>query len=307
MAAYLELHEQRRLRERGEAALALLSDCTLCPRKCRIDRTLNNKGKCRTGRYALVSSYGPHFGEESPLTGKHGSGTIFFANCNLNCVFCQNYEISQMGEGSEVRPDQLAGMMIKLQDGGCHNINLVTPTHVVPQILEALEHAIAQGLRIPLVYNSGGYDAAETLTLLDGVIDIYMPDVKYADTDHATAFSGVADYPAVNRNAIKEMHRQVGDLEIGEDGIAKRGLLVRHLVLPQGVAGTGEIARFIARSVSKDTYINIMGQYRPCYRASNYDKLNRRLTEAEYLQALYVTRKAGLYRLDDKRPVAAQM
>ena len=307
MVSYLRLHRQNLLRDRINAARALLRNCTLCPRRCGVDRLRDQKGKCRTGRYACVSSFGPHFGEEAPLVGKYGSGTIFFTNCNLNCVFCQNYSISQLGEGTEISPEQLAGLMIKIQNSGCHNINLVTPTHVVPQILEALELAIDQGLRIPLVYNSGGYDAVDTLAILDGVIDIYMPDAKYAASANAQKFSGIEEYPAINRNALLEMHRQVGALQIDTDGIARKGLLLRHLLLPNGLAGTGEIVNFIAHFISPNTYINIMDQYHPCYKASGYDKLNRKLTEDEYRQAINLAHKAGLHRLDSKKAIEVRL
>jgi putative pyruvate formate lyase activating enzyme len=249
----------------------------------------------------MVSSYGPHFGEEDPLRGSRGSGTIFFARCNLQCLFCQNYDISQYGYGEPTTPEQLAAIMLELQDQGCHNINLVSPTHVVAQILSALLIAAQAGLNIPLVYNTGGYDALETLALLDGVVDIYMPDMKYADATIGRQLSGIPDYPQVNRAAVREMHRQVGDLQIDRRGIARRGLLVRHLVLPAGLAGTSEIVRFLASEVSTHTYLNLMDQYRPCYRAhqaSQFPELGRRLTPTEYSDALRAANQAGLTRLD---------
>ena len=215
----------------------------------------------------MVSSYGPHFGEEAPLVGRHGSGTIFFTYCNLQCVFCQNYAISQLGEGIAVSKEELARMMLSLQAKGCHNINLVSPTHVVPYILDALEIAVSAGLSLPLVYNTGGYDSVETLELLDGIVDIYMPDMKYSDERIAEQLSGVKDYPKLNRAAVKEMHRQVGDLQMDEQGVAGRGLLVRHLVLPNQLAGTREVVRFLAQEVSPNTYLNIMAQYHPCHKA----------------------------------------
>ena len=236
-AAYLRLAAKGELHNRVECARRILEDCELCPRCCHVNRLKGELGQCRTGERAVVSSYGPHFGEEAPLVGTGGSGTIFFAHCNLHCVFCQNCSISQLGEGSEVSSQDLAHMMLSLQHRGCHNINLVTPTHVVPQILEALELAVADGLNIPLVYNCGGYESVDTLRLLDGIVDIYMPDMKYADSSIARQYSGVEDYAAVNRAAVKEMHRQVGDLQIDDQGIAVRGLLVRHLVLPQRAGG----------------------------------------------------------------------
>ncbi|RLC60371.1 MAG: radical SAM protein, partial [Chloroflexi bacterium] len=263
MTAYLSLYHSGELAERVKAARSLLQDCRVCPRHCEVDRLNGELGKCRTSAEIIVSSYGPHFGEEAPLVGRNGSGTIFFTNCNLKCVFCQNYSISQLGEGEKVSKEELAYMMLSLQTKGCHNINLVSPAHVVPQILEALEIAVKSGLRLPLVYNSGGYDSVETLRLLDGIVDIYMPDMKYSDEKTAEKLSGVENYPAINRAAVKEMHRQVGDLQIDDDGIAQRGLLVRHLVLPHGLAGTKEVVNFLASEVSPDTYVNIMAQYHP--------------------------------------------
>jgi len=246
----------------------------------------------------MVSSYGPHFGEEAPLTGRHGSGTIFFTYCNLQCVFCQNYTISQLGEGSETDREVLAGMMLSLQARGCHNINLVSPTHVVPYILDALELAASQGLHLPLVYNSGGYDSVETLELLDGIVDIYMPDMKYADEKIAEQLSGIKDYPNINRAAVREMHRQVGDLQVDEEGIAQRGLLVRHLVLPNRLAGTREIVRFLAQEVSTNTYLNIMAQYHPCHKAFDIPSLARPVNKQEFKEAIDLAHKQGLNRLD---------
>jgi putative pyruvate formate lyase activating enzyme len=247
---------------------------------------------------AVVSSYGPHFGEEAPLVGKQGSGTIFFAYCNLQCLFCQNYTISHFGEGSTVDREELARMMLSLQVSGCHNINLVSPTHVVPYILEALEIAVGEGLHLPLVYNSGGYDSLETLGLLEGIVDIYMPDMKYADEKTAEQFSGVKNYPEVNRAVVREMHRQVGDLQIDEQGVAQRGLLVRHLVLPNGLAGTEGVVRFLAQEVSPNTYLNIMAQYHPCHKASEIPQLARPINREEFNEAVSLARQQGLTRLD---------
>ena len=246
MAVYQELYRSGELRERVERARDILKNCELCPRCCRVDRLGGEKGMCRIASEALVSSYGPHFGEEAPLVGRGGSGTIFFSYCNLRCMFCQNYSISQLGQGRVASKGEVAKMMLALQERGCHNVNLVTPTHVAPQILEALEIAVGLGLSVPLVYNCGGYESVETLKLLDGIIDIYMPDMKYSDEMNARRFSGVKDYPEVNRAAVKEMHRQVGDLQIDERGVARRGLLIRHLVLPNGVAGTEGVVSFVA-------------------------------------------------------------
>ncbi|MCK4263025.1 MAG: radical SAM protein [Dehalococcoidia bacterium] len=302
MAAYLELHQNSQLKGRVEAAASLLQSCRVCPRRCGIDRLQGETGKCRTSRQAQVSSYGPHFGEESPLVGKHGSGTIFFTNCNLSCLFCQNYSISQLGEGEPVTREELARMMLFLQDRRCHNINLVSPTHVLPQILEALELAVELGLHLPLVYNSGGYDSMETLKLLDGIVDIYMPDMKYGNEETAEELSGIKSYPQVNRAAVKEMHRQVGDLQTDENGVALRGLLVRHLVLPGQLAGTEAVVDFIAREISPNTYVNIMGQYRPCYKAAAVPALSQPISTAEFQQAVQLAHQAGLNRLDRPRP-----
>ena len=274
-----------------------LEKCCLCPRHCGVDRLGGESGKCHIANQAVVSSYGPHFGEEAPLVGKHGSGTIFFTYCNLNCAFCQNYTISQLGEGSVVSREELARMMLSLQTSGCHNINLVSPTHVVPYILDALELAVSMGLYLPLVYNSGGYDAVETLEMLDGVIDIYMPDMKYSDERTAERLSGIKSYPKVNRAAIREMHRQVGDLQIDE-GVAQRGLLVRHLVLPNRLAGTEGVARFLAKEVSTNTYLNIMAQYHPCYQAFDIPQLARPVNKQEFQEAIDLAHRHGLYRLD---------
>jgi putative pyruvate formate lyase activating enzyme len=298
MAAYLELYRSGKLAERIEAARALLENCRLCPRSCGINRLANEKGQCRTGKLAVISSYGPHFGEEAPLVGNHGSGTIFFTNCNLKCIFCQNYTISQLGEGNEINAEELAKIMLALQDRGCHNINLVSPTHVVPQILEALEIAAHLGLRLPLVYNSGGYDASETLKILDGIVDIYMPDMKYNDEKIAEEFSDIKNYPSINQAALKEMYRQVGDLRIDEEGTAVRGLLIRHLVLPNQLAGTEEIMKFIASEISPNSYVNVMSQYHPCYKAFSVHQMNRPLSNQEFLQAVNSAVSAGLNRLD---------
>lgn len=302
LAAYRQLYEAGKLHERVEQALSILENCHLCPRGCGVNRARGELGKCNTGRKAFVSSFGPHFGEEAPLVGSGGSGTIFFTFCNLRCCFCQNYSISQLGEGHEVPAEEVAGMMLSLERRGCHNINFVSPTHVVPQILEALEIAVAAGLSVPLVYNSGGYDAAETLKLLDGVFDIYMPDMKYSDDQNARRFSGVENYPEVNRAAVKEMHRQVGDLQLDVDGVAIKGLLVRHLVLPNGLAGTAEVCRFLSEEISKNTYLNIMAQYRPCFKAFDFPELARPITQEEFVEAVKIARSFGLHRLDRVEP-----
>lgn len=295
--AYLELHQTGELQQRAKAAERLLEPCRVCPRECLAQRLQGETGVCGVAENAMISSYGPHYGEERPLVGTGGSGTIFLAHCNLCCVFCQNYEISQEGEGQVVPVRRLAEMMLDLQRMGCHNINFVTPTHQVPQILRALPLAVEGGLQVPLVYNCGGYESLETLRILDGVFDIYMPDFKYGDSEAAKRYSNAENYPEVAKAAFQEMHRQVGDLTLDRRGIALRGLLVRHLVLPNNLAGTGEVARFLAE-LSEDTYVNIMAQYRPCYRAHEYPPLARRPTREELEGALRLARAAGLNRLD---------
>ncbi|MFQ6096234.1 MAG: radical SAM protein [Armatimonadota bacterium] len=299
-ASYLRLHESGELCRRAQQAISMLASCAVCPRECRVNRLEDETGFCRTGRLAVVSSYNPHFGEEAPLVGRHGSGTIFFTHCNLGCIYCQNYDISHLGRGRETDATRLADMMLGLQEIGCHNINFVTPTHVVPQLLEALDIAAARGLRVPLVYNCGGYESIEILRLLDGVFDIYMPDAKYADPDVAKRLSDAPDYPEVMRAAITEMHRQVGDLQVDERGVAVHGLLVRHLVLPNGLAGTRDIMRFLA-SLSENTYVNVMAQYRPCYRAHAVPEVNRGPTREEFREAVQMALDAGLTRLDERR------
>ncbi len=296
--AYLQL-TRKVLEEKIECAGEVLKSCTLCPRNCRVDRTAGEMGFCRTGDQPYVASWNPHFGEESPLVGQSGSGTIFFSHCNLGCLFCQNWTISHTDQGGLISCESLAKIMLVLQQRhGCHNINFVTPTHQVYAILKALDLAVAGGLSAPLVYNCGGYEALETLQLLEGVIDIYMPDFKFANPDVAEQCAKAADYPAVARAAVKEMHRQVGDLVLDFRGIAQRGLLVRHLVLPEGLAGTKEIVAFLAKEISPDTYTNIMEQYYPCYQASEHPPLDRRLTREEYRRAVKAAREAGLTRLD---------
>ena len=304
-ASYISLIEQGKLAEKIRSARSMLHACTLCPRECRVDRLAGQTGICKTGMNAWVSSYSPHYGEEAPLVGTNGSGTIFFTHCNLLCIFCQNFDISHEGIGQEVNAEQLAGIMVDLQRMGCHNINFVTPSHVVWQILEALAIAAEKGLRVPLVYNSGGYDRLETLKLLEGVFDIYMPDFKFWDPRVAEDTCNAPDYPKVARNALREMHRQMGDLVIDDNGIARRGLLVRHLVLPEGLAGTREIMRFIADDISTDTYVNIMTQYRPCGRAAEVRELAACPTENDFKKARRAAMEGGIRRLDRPRRVFA--
>ncbi len=293
------------LQARAREALSRLAECTLCPRRCRVDRRgASTDGFCRTGRFAQVASADAHFGEEAPLVGQKGSGTIFFSRCNLLCNFCQNESISRGEAGRRLSNDELARVMLALQAAGCHNINLVTPSHVVPQILCALSIAAAKGLRVPLVFNTSAYDRVETLTLLDGIVDIYMPDFKFWDAAVAERTCDAPDYPAVARRAVSEMHRQVGDLLIDDaSGLAYRGLLVRHLVMPGGLAGTEAVMTFLADSVSSATYVNIMDQYRPCGRAGTDAVLGRRPTAHEYNEALRAAKTAGITRLDRPRRV----
>jgi putative pyruvate formate lyase activating enzyme len=270
-----------------------LKECRVCPRNCKVNRAEGEVGKCGAAREIIISGISKHFGEESPLVGESGSGTIFFSGCNLKCVFCQNYETSHGREGFPVSEEELARMMVKLQNSGAININLVTPTHFAPQILVALKIAKGLGLSVPVVYNSGGYDSVKTLKLLDGHIDIYMPDAKYADPEMSLKYSDAKNYPDRMKTAIKEMHRQVGDLVL-ENGIAVRGLIVRHLVLPNDIAGSKKIIDFIAREVSSNTYFNLMRQYRPCFRANEFPELQRYIGPSEYVELYTYAKQKGL-------------
>ena len=299
--SYLHTVAQGLLKRKIEKAYNLLKSCKLCPRRCGVDRLGDETGTCHTGKQAWVSSYNPHFGEEEPLVGTHGSGTIFFTHCNLLCLFCQNFEISHQGHGQKVSDDELAAMMLDLQDQGCHNINFVSPSHVVPQILAAVGVAAAHGLSIPLVFNTGGYDRVATLKLLEGVFDIYMPDFKFWDPQIAEKACQAGDYPQIARRALREMHRQVGDLQVDGQGVARSGLIIRHLVLPQGLAGTREIMKFIARNLSPNSYVNIMSQYRPCGRAAEVSGLNSNLKTDEFQQAVQTAKAEGITRLDRPR------
>jgi putative pyruvate formate lyase activating enzyme len=300
--AYRALHATGELARRAEVARAHLHACDLCGRRCGIDRLAGGAlGSCRTGARAVVGSWGPHHGEEDPIRGRRGSGTVFFAFCNLSCEYCQNFELSHLGEGREATAGALAGIFLALQREGCHNVNLVSPTHVLPQVLEALQLAAGSGLTLPLVWNSGGYDSPEALALLDGVVDIYMPDMKYGDAETALSLSHVPDYPAVNRAAVKEMHRQVGDLVLDGEGVAVRGLLVRHLVLPWGLAGSREVFRFLAEEVSQNTWLNVMSQYHPAYHARLHPPLDRLPEPAEIAEARALAVRYGLKRLDGAR------
>jgi len=292
--AYLELCESGEIETRIKELYAMLSDCELCPRRCGVNRLKGEKGFCRSSARVKVASAHPHFGEEEVLVGTHGSGTIFLSNCNLGCVFCQNYDISHLGVGYEVSEAELAEMMLELQRLGCHNINFVTPTHFTPQIVSAIKIAAERGLRVPIVYNCGGYESVQTLRLLEGIIDIYMPDIKYSRVESAEKYSKARDYFEVCKSAVREMHRQVGDLVMDERGIAVRGLLIRHLVMPNDVAGSEEILRFVAE-LSKNTYINIMFQYRPMFKAYEYEEINRTVKLSEYKKVIETAVKLGLW------------
>jgi len=299
--AYINAKTTGALKEKTEAAYRSLKHCTLCPRECGVNRTTGETGVCQTGEDAIVCSFHAHFGEESPLVGTGGSGTIFFTYCNLMCNFCQNYDISHGGEGEALSPEQISRMMILLQKQGCHNINVVSPSHVVPQLLAAVSLAVEDGLALPLVYNTGGYDKVGTLELLDGVVDIYMPDFKFQDPEVAESTCKARDYADVSKKAIIEMHRQVGDLVTDSSGVAQRGLIVRHLVLPDNLAGTADAMRFIARHVSKNSYVNIMPQYRPCGQAHETKGMNRGITGEEFERAIRDAEHEGIRRLDNRR------
>ncbi len=293
---YLEKLTQNDLRQRSEALHQQSKECRICPNECMAKRSEGETGDCHSTDEIIISSVGPHFGEESPLVGTHGSGTIFFANCNLSCEFCQNYDISHLGIGEKNSIEDLARAMLKLQQRGSHNINLVTPTHFTPQIVDAVILAIDKGLEIPIVYNCGGYESVETLKLLEGIVDIYMPDIKYSIDKNALKYSGINNYWEVVTFAIKEMHMQVGDLKISKRGLAQRGLLIRHLVLPNDIAGSKKVIEFVANEISTNSYLNIMDQYRPAYNATKYEKLNRRITPSEYKEVVEYAFSKGLSR-----------
>ena len=290
---YLNIKEEE-FDRRIEKAYKLLSPCEVCPRKCGVKRLEREKGFCRSDEEVIVSSYNAHFGEEPPLSGNFGSGTIFFSNCNLKCVYCQNYPISQLGNGNKVNLSELAKIMLALQKRKCHNINLVTPTHFVPQILKSLKSAIKMGLHVPIVYNTSGYDSVNTLKLLDGVVDIYLPDARYADNEIAREYSSAPNYFEIMKKALKEMHRQVGNLVTANIGVARSGLIVRHLVLPEDLSGTKKIMRFIARKISPHTYISLMAQYFPAYQAGQFPLLSRRINREEYREAFQAFKEEGL-------------
>ncbi|HTR44784.1 MAG TPA: radical SAM protein, partial [Thermodesulfovibrionales bacterium] len=285
MTGYCRLSPEA-LQQKLVEAERLLKNCALCPRKCGVDRTAGETGYCGVLDRPSAASWGPHFGEEKPLVGRFGSGTIFFSRCNLGCVFCQNWTISHASEGVQISADRLARVMLDLQDEGCHNINLVTPTHQMPMILRSLIMAKDRGLNLPIVYNCGGYESLEALAILEGIVDVYMPDFKYGNSRTAATYSDAEGYTEHAKAALKEMHRQVGDLVLDERGLAVKGLLVRHLILPENLAGTEDVVRFIAKEISLNTYMNLMDQYHPCYRAHEYPPLDRRLTRKEYKTAI---------------------
>jgi len=295
---YLNLHRSGELKRRGEELWEIMESCRLCPRECRVNRIKGEKGFCRADSKLIISSYHPHFGEEAPLVGTRGSGTIFFTNCGLRCVFCINWEVSQGGEGKERTIEELADMMLNLQKLGCHNINVVTPTHYSAHIILALDIAAGKGLRIPFVYNTCGWEKLEILKLLDGVVDIYLPDFKYWDSAMAEKYSGAPGYPAVTKKALLEMHRQVGVAKPAKNGLMYRGLMIRHLVMPNNVGGSKEVIKWIAESLPKDTYVNIMSQYRPMYKAFDFPQIARRLTKEEYREVVDYARELGLTNLD---------
>jgi len=297
---YLRLLRTGVLKKRAELFQNQLYACNLCPRNCGVNRIEGEVGVCGVGKNAWVSSYGPHFGEEDPLRGWQGSGTIFFSGCNLNCLYCQNSDISQNVSGEEVSEEVLAEIMLELQSRGTHNINLVSPTHVCSQIVMALYIAAQRGLHIPIVYNTGGYDSVQTLKILDGIIDVYMPDMKYSQPEIGEELSGVPDYPYHNQCTVKEMFRQVGDLQLSSQGIAERGLLVRHLILPGDLAGSKVILKFLAGEISNGTYLNIMDQYRPAYQASRHAGMSRRITVDEYQTIVDTALSLGITRLDKR-------
>ena len=294
--SYIPLFKKGELNQRIQLLKEFLKECRLCPRECRVDRLNGEVGYCKAPSKLMVSSAFPHFGEEPPLVGDHGSGTIFLTHCNLRCVFCQNYDISHLGRGEQITSSEMARAMVRLQEMGCHNINFVTPTHYVPQIAASLPEAIEMGLSLPIVYNCSGYESIEVIRLLEGVIDIYMPDAKYMDEKFSKQFSNASDYPEVIKRVLKEMHRQVGDLKTNSKGVAERGLLIRHLVMPGEVASSEAVLKFIAEEISTHSYVNIMVQYRPEYQAYEYSEINRRITHKEYMEAIQMAKRFHLHR-----------
>ncbi len=300
--SYARLEESGEFALRVEQAYKYLEDCQLCPRRCRVNRLAGETGFCRSPEKVVVYSHQPHFGEELPLVGENGSGTIFFSNCNLRCVFCQNYPIAHEGRGRMVNDEDLAEMMLDLQQRGCHNINLVTPTHVMPHIINAIRMAFKEGLNLPICYNTSGYERAEMIEVLDGIVDIYLPDMKFMDGEKAERYNlaEAHDYPEMARQSLKEMHRQVGDLVTDEDGIALQGIMVRHLVMPNRVTNPREFAFWVAENLSRDTYVNIMSQYRVEFKAFEYEEISRAITSEEFVEAMEWAKEAGLTNLDER-------
>ena len=286
--------DKTKLIRAAEKAWQMLASCEICPRRCKVNRLKGERGICRTGERAIVYSFMAHHGEEPPISGTRGSGTIFFANCNMSCAYCQNFQFSQTGEGRELATGELASLMLELQQGGCHNINLVTPTHVMPQILKALLIAQEEGLSVPIVYNTSGYELPEVIAMLDGIVDVYLADMRYSDPALSKKYSGAADYPQVNQASVKEMHRQVGIFHM-HDEIAHKGLIIRHLVLPHNIAGTEEIMRFLAEKVSDETYVSLMSQYTPCHLTKHFPAINRRLSKEEFADAEQAMERHGLH------------
>jgi putative pyruvate formate lyase activating enzyme len=293
--AYLKTYKSGKLQQISRIAHAMLQSCVICPRQCKVNRLNNEKGYCKAGLKARVFNYLPHHGEEPAISGNLGSGTIFFSNCNMACVYCQNYEFSQLGKGREVGDEELAQIMIELQDSRCHNINLVTPTHIVPQIIQGLVIAVSKGLKIPLVYNCSGYESAQVIKMLDGIIDVYLTDMRYGLPSEAKLYSDAPDYPEHNRQAIIEMHRQVGVAKFDDSGIITKGLIVRHLVLPEGIGATNNVMKFLAKEVCLDTFVSLMSQYTPYYKARELEKINRRISLQEYDQAHQIMSESGLH------------
>ncbi|MCM8780718.1 MAG: radical SAM protein [Candidatus Omnitrophica bacterium] len=293
--SYLEAYENGNLAKIIDKTFKMLEACCICPRKCSVNRLKDERGFCKTGLKPKVCSYMPHHGEEPPISGSQGSGTIFFSWCNMACVYCQNFEFSQLGEGREVELEELVEFMLQLQDMGCHNINFVTPTHVLPQILKSLYIAIPQGLKIPVVYNTSGYELPQIIELLEGIVDIYLPDLRYAEEEMAIKYSSAPGYPYLSQQSVIRMHKQVGPAQIDEKGIIKRGLIIRHLVLPHNISGTDKIMRFIAEEVSADTYISLMSQYFPCYKSGQFKEIARRITYEEYEAAKESMHNYGLH------------
>jgi putative pyruvate formate lyase activating enzyme len=298
--AYMKLHKTGELKNRAEELWAIMESCKLCPRRCGVNRLKGMSGACRApGKTLVISAFHQHFGEERPLVGRNGSGTIFLTHCNLRCVFCQNWEIANLGRGSERNIDDFSSMMLKLQEIGCHNINLVTPTHYSAHILKAIDIAAERGLRLPIVYNTSGWERLEILKILDGIVDIYLPDFKYWDSDMSAKYSsGAGSYPEITAKAILEMHRQVGVAKPAKDGTMQRGLMIRHLVMPNNTGGSNKVMEWIAANLPKDTYVNIMGQYNPVYKAYDYPEISRRITKSEYIQVVNHAKDMGLTNLD---------